>query len=168
MPRFIAKLAIPIAVATLFGAAFLSTPPTTVSGQTVTETPTVTATATTTTTATATATTTATATATATGTATATATATATGTPQPGTGTITTGTVAKDGFSLIVWGGGTRTQLIAASACTAPTLAFWATSNGEFITYVPGTTVAAVNASFDTLFGATNIPAATPLVARCN
>jgi len=158
MPRFIAKLAIPIAVATLFGAAFLSTPPTTVSGQTVTETPTVTAT--TTTTATATATTTATATAS--------ATATATGTPQPGTGTITTGTVAKNGFSLIVWGGGTRTQLIAASACTAPTLAFWATSNGEFITYVPGTTVAAVNASFDTLFGPTSIPVATPLVARCN
>jgi hypothetical protein len=175
MPRFIAKLAIPITVATLFGAAFLSAPPTVVSGQTTTQTATATgtgtatATATGTGTATATATGTGTATATATGTATGTATATATGTSTatPNTGTIISGSVPPVGFGLIVWGGGTRAQLVAAANCTAPTLSFWATSAGEFVTYVPGTQIAAVNAGFDALFGPVNIPANTPLVSRC-
>jgi hypothetical protein len=169
MPRFIAKLAIPITVAALFGAAFLSAPPTVVSGQTTTQTATATATGTGTATATATgtATGTATATATATGTATATATATATGTATASTGTIISGSVPPVGFGLIVWGGGTRAQLVAAAKCTAPTLAFWATSAGEFVTYVPGTQIAAVNAGFDALFGPVNIPPNTPLVSRC-
>jgi hypothetical protein len=167
MPRFIAKLAIPITVATLFGAAFLSAPPTVVSGQTTTQTATATATGTGTATATATGTATGTATATATGTATGTATATATGTATASTGTIISGSVPSFGFGLIVWGGGTRAQLVAAAKCTAPTLAFWATAGGEFVTYVPGTQIAAVNAGFDTLYGPTNIPPNTPLVSRC-
>ncbi|RLT27130.1 MAG: hypothetical protein DWI48_04370 [Chloroflexi bacterium] len=66
-----------------------------------------------------------------------------------------------------MWGGGSRAQLVTAANCTAPTLAFWATSNGEFVTYVPGTTISAVNATFITLYP-NGVPAATPLIVRCN
>lgn len=83
------------------------------------------------------------------------------------TGTIVSGSIPPTGgFGIIVFGGGTNDQLVAASGCPASTAVFWATSNGEFITFVPGTSVGAVNAQWNALF-AGGIPANTGLIGRC-
>jgi hypothetical protein len=82
-------------------------------------------------------------------------------------GTITYGSIpAGGGFGLIVFGGGTLEELVTASGCPAATATFWATSGGQFIAYIPGTSVAAVNEAFIGLFPE-GIPANTPLVGRC-
>ena len=82
-------------------------------------------------------------------------------------GTITGGSVPSSGFGLIVFDGGTSGQLIQASGCTTERLAFWATTPiGEFVTYVPGTSVGAVNAACWAMFPRF-IPANTALLARC-
>lgn len=74
---------------------------------------------------------------------------------------------ASGGFGLVVFGGGTSAQLVAASACPAASSAFWAsTADGRFVTYVPGTTVSAVNQAWLALF-ASGIPSGTPLIGRC-
>ncbi|MBM4415394.1 MAG: hypothetical protein FJ035_03870 [Chloroflexi bacterium] len=84
-----------------------------------------------------------------------------------GTGKIASGSVpASGGFGLVVFGG-TTAQLVTASGCPQATAAFWATSAGEFVTYIPGTGIAAVNAAFLALFPGDNIPANTPLVGKC-
>lgn len=101
------------------------------------------------------------------GTPTPTPTATATATPGPGTGTIISGSIpAGGGFGLIVYGGGTLQQLVTATGCPVASMALWATANGSFITYVPGTTITAVNAEFMTTYPG-NIPANTPFVGKC-
>ena len=81
---------------------------------------------------------------------------------------VGSGTVPKTGGSgLIVFGGGTTDQLVTASGCAAATSSFYATNAaGEFVTFVPGTTIAAVNAAFTTLY-ATGIPANTALIGKC-
>lgn len=84
-----------------------------------------------------------------------------------GTGKIASGSVpASGGFGLVVFSG-TTAQLVTASGCPQATAAFWATSAGEFVTYIPGTGIAAVNAAFLALFPGDNIPANTPLVGKC-
>lgn len=95
-----------------------------------------------------------------------TATPVATTTPGSAAGSIVSGSVPVSGFGLITWGGGTRTQLVAASGCTEPTLTFWFTDRGGFVTFVPGTSVSAVNAAFEVLYGSA-IPTLTPVLARC-
>lgn len=88
--------------------------------------------------------------------------------PAGGTGALTSGSVpAAGGFGLIVFGGGTTAQLVTASACPSATSAFWFTSGGNFLTYVPGTTIAAVNADFLAAFPGGNIPANTPFIGKC-
>jgi hypothetical protein len=87
-------------------------------------------------------------------------------TTSPIFGTILSGSVPLSGLGLITWGGGSRTQLVAASRCTEPTLTFWFTSGGDFITFLPATTVSAVNAAFEVAYG-TSIPPLTPILARC-
>ena len=139
----------------------LSGAPTPALGQTTT------ATATTTTTATSTATGTATSTATATATATATGTATATATVPPGIGRIQSGNVPGNGFGLIV-ASGRIADIVVASGCPAATSAFWATINGDFVTYVPGTAISAVNEAFLRAFPNGVLPASTPLVGKCS
>jgi hypothetical protein len=90
-----------------------------------------------------------------------------TGGSTSGSGTISSGSVpAAGGFGLVVFGGGTTDQLVAASGCPAATSAFYATVNGDFVTYVPGTSIAAVNAAFMAAFPA-GIPAGTPLIGKC-
>jgi len=88
----------------------------------------------------------------------------------PGTeaaGRITSGSVPSGGgLALIVFGGGSGAQLLAASGCPASSAAFWAADGGAFVTYVPGTAIAAVNAAWDAKFP-TGIPAGTALLARC-
>ena len=71
------------------------------------------------------------------------------------------------GFGLIVFGGGTSSQLASASGCAATTLSFWSTNaTGDFDVYVPATRVEAVNAAWNARF-ASGIPASTPLIGRC-
>ncbi|MFA7297728.1 MAG: trypsin-like serine protease [Dehalococcoidia bacterium] len=83
------------------------------------------------------------------------------------TGRIISGSVpSSGGLALIVFGGGSGTQLLAASGCSASSAAFWAADGGAFVTYVPGTAIAAVNAAWDAKFP-TGIPAGTALLARC-
>ncbi len=83
------------------------------------------------------------------------------------TGRITSGSVPSGGgLALIVFGGGSGAQLLAASRCPASSAAFWAADAGAFVTYVPGTAIAAVNATWDAKFP-TGIPAGTALLARC-
>jgi hypothetical protein len=89
-------------------------------------------------------------------------------TPPAQTGTIVSGSIPADGgFGLIVYGGGTYSQLVAASGCPAARVVFWVTQNGSFIVYVPTTGVAAVNAGFQAAFPNDSIPANTALIGRC-
>jgi hypothetical protein len=84
----------------------------------------------------------------------------------PAAGTISSGSIpAAGGFGLVVYGGPVS-SLVAASGCPAGTAAFWATVNGNFVTYVPGTSIAAVNADFMAAFSA-GVPAGTPLIGKC-
>lgn len=84
-----------------------------------------------------------------------------------GSGTLSSGSIpAAGGFGLVVFGGGTLDQLVSASGCPAATAAFYATVNGAFVTYVPGTSIGAVNAAFMAAFPA-GIPAGTALIGKC-
>ncbi|MGE0228732.1 MAG: hypothetical protein AB7I38_01140 [Dehalococcoidia bacterium] len=83
------------------------------------------------------------------------------------TGTIISGSIPPTGgFGIIVFGGGSNDQLVAASGCPHATAAFWATSNGQFVPYVPGSDVAAVNTAWNALFSG-GIPATTGIIGRC-
>ena len=88
----------------------------------------------------------------------------------PETGTFTIGSVPSNGgFALVVFGGGTFEQLVAAARCPGNQAAFWVTNiRGDFVTFIPGATaVAAVNAPFAATFPERRIPPSTPLIARC-
>lgn len=83
------------------------------------------------------------------------------------TGTIISGSIPPTGgFGIIVFGGGSDEELVAASGCPPATAAFWATSNGHFVPYVPGSSVSAVNAAWNALFSG-GIPATTGVIGRC-
>jgi len=72
------------------------------------------------------------------------------------------------GFALFVYSGGTNQQLVTASGCTGTTTAFWATdAAGQFVVYVPGTSVGAVNAGWNSMFPA-GVPSNTPLIGKCS
>jgi hypothetical protein len=96
-------------------------------------------------------------------------TATGTGTaPAGGSGAIVSGSIPKTGgFGLIVWGGGNVSALVTATGCPQATMALWATIAGEFVVYVPGTTIGAVNAAFMAAFPGGAIPANTALLGKC-
>jgi len=80
---------------------------------------------------------------------------------------VGSGTVPATGSGLIVFGGGTTAQLVTASKCPAATSSFYATNaGGQFVTFVPGTTIGAVNAEFTALYP-TGIPANTALIGKC-
>jgi hypothetical protein len=78
---------------------------------------------------------------------------------------LTSGSVPATGFGLIVFGGGTVAQLVTASG-VGNSGALYATVGGIFVPYVPGTTIAAVNADFLAAFPGGNIPANTAFVGR--
>ncbi|MFA7296399.1 MAG: IPT/TIG domain-containing protein [Dehalococcoidia bacterium] len=83
------------------------------------------------------------------------------------TGTISAPMPAQ-GFALFVFSGGTNQQLVTASGCTGNTSAFWATdAAGQFVVYVPGTSVGAVNAGWNSMFPA-GLPSNTPLIGKCS
>jgi hypothetical protein len=89
------------------------------------------------------------------------------GTPTtPSAGTVSSGSVpAAGGFGFFVYGGPVN-GLATATGCPAASAAFYATVNGEFVTYVPGTSIGAVNAAFMAAFP-NGIPAGTALMGKC-
>lgn len=99
-------------------------------------------------------------------------TALASATSTPGTSPIgstarfTGGSIPSTGFGFAVFGGGTNADLLTASGCPRTSAAFWVTRDGEFIGYVPGASVSAVNERWNALFNG-NIPPNTPVVGKC-
>ena len=87
---------------------------------------------------------------------------------QDNTGKITSGSIPSNGgFGIIVYGGGTYSQLVTASGCPISRVVFWTAVNGELITFIPGSAVAAPNAGFAAAFPNSTIPAGTPFIGRC-
>lgn len=88
--------------------------------------------------------------------------------PITGSATITSGSIpASGGFGLIVFGGGSNAQLVAAANCPLSTVSFWTSDgSGGYIAYIPGSSISAVNGAWSTRFPS-GIPAGTPLIARC-
>ena len=77
--------------------------------------------------------------------------------PVTGTGGITSGTVVAGGVSLVVVSDGTSNDgltaaLNAQSGIDANTCSVNATVSGSFVTYVPGASIAAANANWNTTF----------------
>lgn len=64
------------------------------------------------------------------------------------------GEIAADGTSLVGWGGGSTEDLVAAvgEQVDADACSIHATVDGEFVTYVPGAAIAAVNANWMAAF----------------
>jgi len=90
-----------------------------------------------------------------------------TGGTQTGTCSITSGSIpAAGGFGLIV-AQGQVSCVATATGCPVSSMALWATVNGNFVTYVPGTTISAVNADFLAAFPGGVLPPATPLIGKC-
>jgi hypothetical protein len=91
--------------------------------------------------------------------------ATPTPAPTPPPATIS-GRVPPQGFGLVVYSG-TLDQLVTASGCPRATSAFFFTFDGRFVAYIPGAQVTVVNAEVLSKFSGGNVPASTPLVAKC-
>lgn len=87
--------------------------------------------------------------------------------PPPTTGTIVGGSIPAKGFGLVVYGGGPKDELVTASGCPKESAAFWASKEGEFVTFIPAATVAVVNAAWDEMFPG-GMPAGTALIGRCS
>ena len=84
------------------------------------------------------------------------------------TGKIISGSIPADGgFGIIVYGGGTFDQLVSAAGCPVSRAVFWFTVNGNFVVFVPSTSVGAVNTGAQAAFPNSTIPASTPLIGRC-
>ena len=79
---------------------------------------------------------------------------------------IVAGSIPDRGVGLIVFGGGSGAELLAASGCTQLTAAFFATVEGRVVGYIPAAQVALVNAEWNALFP-DGLPANTPLIGRC-
>ena len=77
------------------------------------------------------------------------------------------GTVPATGFGLIV-ASGKITDVVTAVKCAGTSSALYATVGGEFVAYVPGTTIAAVNAAFLAAFKDGVLPASTALIGKCS
>ncbi|MEZ4553570.1 MAG: IPT/TIG domain-containing protein [Dehalococcoidia bacterium] len=82
--------------------------------------------------------------------------------------TILGGSIPEDGgFGLFVFGGGSNEDLVEASGCPSATATFWATnSSGQFVTFIPGAAVHAVNDAWNQLFPQ-GVPFNTALIGRC-
>ena len=69
---------------------------------------------------------------------------------------------------MVVFGGGTIEQLVAATGCPSSLLALWTTVNGAFVVYIPSTSNMAVNATFMAQYANNQISGNTPFMGRCN
>lgn len=94
-------------------------------------------------------------------------------TPRPtpsGVGRLTSGSVPRTGFGLIVFGGGTVAQLVNAAfdgkGCSSP--AVYASVGGKFVLYAAAAPSWVNDLSgFTAAFPGGNIPANTAFVGRC-
>lgn len=93
------------------------------------------------------------------------ATVTAAGT-SAGAARLVSGNIPAGGFGLVVFSGGTADALLAATGCPRQTAAFWTTTAGRFVVYIPATTVAAVNADWRALYP-TALPANAAILGKC-
>lgn len=85
-----------------------------------------------------------------------------------GGGNIVTGSLPARGFGLFVFARGSNDDLLAASGCPRSTAAFWASNAaGKFDVYIPGASVAVLNAAWNQRFGG-GIPTGTLLIGRCS
>ncbi len=105
-------------------------------------------------------------------TATAGATGTATPTATPGgtstTQALTGGTVPRaGGFGLAVFRGGPVDELVTSTECPLSTMVLYFTVNGSFVTFIPGSSVGAVNASFLLAFPGGSLPPSTGFLGKC-
>lgn len=83
-------------------------------------------------------------------------------------GSTSTGPMPAHGFGLFVFAGGPPAAMVAASGCAPATAAFWvADGRGDFVVWVPGSTIGAVNARWLSLFP-NGLPANTPVLGRCS
>lgn len=88
--------------------------------------------------------------------------------PPSTSGKIVGGTIPTQGYGLVVYGGGSKDELLTASSCPKTSAAFWAsTADGSFVTYIPAASVAVVNAAWDSQFPG-GVPASTALIGRCS
>lgn len=69
---------------------------------------------------------------------------------------------------MVVFGGGTIGQLVAATGCPSSLLALWTTVNGSFVVYIPSTSNTAVNSTFMSQYASGQISGNTPFMGRCN
>lgn len=84
-----------------------------------------------------------------------------------GYGAITSGERPGTAPGAFVFGGGTEDDLIAATGCSRAALRVWSsTPDGQFVAFVPGASVAMVNAGWTARFPF-GIPAGTALLAQC-
>ena len=90
-------------------------------------------------------------------------------TPAPAAGppTATYNTIPTEGgFGLMIFSGGIATELVTASKCPVGSMVIFAAVAGFFVSYVPGTQIAAVNEGFMALYPG-RIPPNTPFIGRC-
>jgi LysM repeat protein len=87
--------------------------------------------------------------------------------PPSTEGKIIAGAIPESGFGLLVYGGGSTEKLVEAANCARASLALWASLDGKFVSYVPGATIAVVNAQWNEQFGEA-IPPSTALIGRCD
>ena len=94
-----------------------------------------------------------------------------TGTTSPGSASAVSlsGSIPKTGgYGIIaVNSPGTIQQVAEATGCPTSTMALFATVGGSFLAYVPGTSIAAVNAGFLAAFPNGNMPVGTALMGKC-
>lgn len=84
-----------------------------------------------------------------------------------GYGAITSGDRPGTSAGTFVFGGGTEDELITATGCSRAALRVWAsTPTGQFVAFVPGASIAMVNAGWSAQFPF-GIPAGTALLGQC-
>ncbi len=93
-----------------------------------------------------------------------------TATPAAGnTSNLISGSIPKSGgFGIVaVLQQAKIGDVVTATGCPAASMSLFATVGGSFVTYVPGTTIAAVNAAFLAQFPDGAVPTGTALIGKC-
>jgi len=86
--------------------------------------------------------------------------------PTETRGRILAGDVPSRGIGLIVFGGGTNEELVAAAGCQPENVAFFVADDGALVGFIPAAQVALVNARWNALYP-DGLPANVPLIVRC-
>lgn len=92
-----------------------------------------------------------------------------TATPGANTSSLISGSIPKSGgFGIVaVLQQAKIGDVVSATGCPSSSMSLFATVGGSFVTYVPGTTIAAVNAAFLAQFPDGAVPTGTALIGKC-